>query len=165
MSELVGIARFTFHPGGAEEFKRLAQQCMEVVLNQDTGTLQYDIYLNADESEAVVIERYRDSQALIEHHEHIGEELMAQVMATALAVYVTNTSLASAAASSYGFIVDNDGVGIAAAVDVGDAPVVGGVRLRPGADAADHLLERRRQLVERRRAGPGEATGVDEPGR
>ena len=43
-----------------------------------------------------------------------------------------------------------------------ERPVVGRVRLRSGADATDHLLEGRRQLVERRGPRPGEATGVDE---
>ena len=73
MSELQGIARITFHEGELEEFKRLAAQCMEIVRTQDTGTLQYEVYFNADESESIVLERYRDSQALIEHAEHIGD--------------------------------------------------------------------------------------------
>jgi len=36
---------------------------MEIVRTKDTGTLQYDIYLNDDQSEAIVYERYRDSEA------------------------------------------------------------------------------------------------------
>jgi quinol monooxygenase YgiN len=73
VSELMGIARFKFHPGKLEEFKRLAAACMEVVQTQDTGTLQYDVYLNHDQSECVVLERFRDSDALIEHAEHLGD--------------------------------------------------------------------------------------------
>jgi hypothetical protein len=46
-------------------------------------TLQYDIYFNDDESEAIVIERYRDSEGLIEHLAHIGDDLMAAIMTTA----------------------------------------------------------------------------------
>jgi hypothetical protein len=42
-------------------------------LTKDTGTLQYDIYLNDDQSEAIVQERYRDSEALIEHSAHLGD--------------------------------------------------------------------------------------------
>ena len=83
MSELLGIARFTFHEGRVEEWKRLTARCMEIVQTQDTGTLQYDIYLSDDESSAVVVERYRDSAALREHLEHIGDELMAAIMTTA----------------------------------------------------------------------------------
>lgn len=83
MSQLLGIARFTFHEGKVEDFKRLSEQCMEIVRAEDTGTLQYDIYLNDDESEAVVIERYKNSDALIEHLEHIGQELMTAITETA----------------------------------------------------------------------------------
>ena len=73
MSELQGIARFKFHEGKLEEFKRLAAQCMEIVRAKDTGTLQYDIYFNDDQSECIVLERYRDSEALIEHAAHLGD--------------------------------------------------------------------------------------------
>ena len=82
MSELIGIVRFKFHEGEVEKFKRLSAQCMEVVRTQDRGTLQYDTYFNDDESEAVVIERYRDSDALIEHGEHMAP-FMESILATA----------------------------------------------------------------------------------
>jgi quinol monooxygenase YgiN len=85
MSELHGIARFKFHEGKVEEFKRLAAQCREIVRAQDTGTLSYDVYFNDDESECIVHERFRDSQALIEHAAHIGDELMGAILATASA--------------------------------------------------------------------------------
>ena len=73
MSELQGIARFKFHEGKLEDFKRLAAQCMEIVRTKDTGTLQYDIYFSDDQSECIVLERYRDSEALIEHAVHLGD--------------------------------------------------------------------------------------------
>jgi hypothetical protein len=58
MSELWGIARVKFHEGKVEEFKRLSAQLMEIARTKDTGTLQYEIYLNDDESEGIVLERY-----------------------------------------------------------------------------------------------------------
>jgi len=73
VSELQGIARITFHEGKLEEFKRLTAQCMEIVRTKDTGTLQYDVYFSADQSECIVHERYRDSEALIEHAAHLGD--------------------------------------------------------------------------------------------
>ena len=73
MSELQGIARFEFRDGQLEEFKRLAAQGMEIVRNKDTGTVQFEISFNDDQSECIVLERYRDSQALIEHAEHFGD--------------------------------------------------------------------------------------------
>ena len=81
MSELQGIARFKFHEGRLEEFKRLSAQCMEVVRAKDTGTLQYDVYFNDDQSECMVLERYRDSKALIEHAAHLGD-LTEAILAT-----------------------------------------------------------------------------------
>jgi quinol monooxygenase YgiN len=81
VSELLGIVRFKFHQGELEEFKRLSDRAMEIVHARDTGTLQYDTYFNEDESEAIVIERFRDSQALIEHGEHVAA-LMEPIIAT-----------------------------------------------------------------------------------
>ena len=81
MSELQGIARFKIHEGKLEEFKRLSAQCMGIVRTKDTGTLQYEIYFNDDQSECIVLERYRDSEALIEHAAHIGD-LMEAIVAT-----------------------------------------------------------------------------------
>jgi hypothetical protein len=46
---------------------------MEVVQTKDTGTLQYEIHFNDDESECIVLERYRDSDALIEHTANLGD--------------------------------------------------------------------------------------------
>jgi quinol monooxygenase YgiN len=83
VSELQGIARFEFHEGKLEEFKRLAAQCMEIVRTKDTGTLQYEIYFNDDQSECIVQERYRDSEALTEHAAHLGD-LNQAIIATGL---------------------------------------------------------------------------------
>ena len=73
VSELQGIARIKFHEGKLDEFERLAARCMEIVRAEDTGTLQYDVYFNDDQSECIVLERYTDSAALIEHATHLGE--------------------------------------------------------------------------------------------
>ena len=81
MSELQGIARITLQEGELEAFKRLAVRCIEIVRTKDTGTLQYDIYFNEDQSECIVHERYRDSAALIEHAAHLGD-LNAAILAT-----------------------------------------------------------------------------------
>jgi quinol monooxygenase YgiN len=73
VSELQGIARFKFHEGKLEEFKRLSAQAMGIVRTKDTGTLQYDTYFNEDQSECIVLERFRDSEALIEHAANLGD--------------------------------------------------------------------------------------------
>ena len=82
MKEIKGIARVKFLPGKLEEWKRLTEQAMEIVRTKDTGTLQYEIFFNADESEAIVFERYRDADAALEHFANIGH-LMAPLTETA----------------------------------------------------------------------------------
>ncbi len=86
MSELMGIARFKINEGKLDEFKRLSAQAMEIVRTKDTGTLQYDTYFNEDQSECVVIERYRDSEAAIEHAANLAD-LSEAVLATVSVVH------------------------------------------------------------------------------
>jgi quinol monooxygenase YgiN len=81
VSELVGIVRFKFHEGNVDEFKRLSAQAMEIVRTKDTGTLQYDTYFNDDQSECIVLERFSDSEALIEHAAHL-DDLSEAILAT-----------------------------------------------------------------------------------
>ena len=71
--EIQGIGRFKFRDGELAEFKRLSARLMEIVRSKDTGTLQYEIYFNGDQSECIVLERYRDSEALVEHAGHLGD--------------------------------------------------------------------------------------------
>ena len=77
MNELRSIARLKIHPGKLEEFKRLAAKCMESVRTRDTGTLQYDWFFSRDYSECLVYERYRDSEAFLEHITNLGEAMAA----------------------------------------------------------------------------------------
>lgn len=80
-TELQAIVRFRFHDGAIDEFKRLSAACMEIVRAKDIGTLQYDTYFNDDETECIVIERFRDSDALIQHSENLAH-LMDAIVAT-----------------------------------------------------------------------------------
>jgi quinol monooxygenase YgiN len=72
MTEIKGFARLKIHPGKLQEFKDLQAQCMAVVRAKDTGTLQYETFFNDDSSECIVYERYRDSDALLEHFANLG---------------------------------------------------------------------------------------------
>jgi quinol monooxygenase YgiN len=86
MSELLGIARFKFHEGKREEYLRLSDQARDIVRTKDSGTLGYDLYLNGDQSECMVIERYRDSEAAMEHAANLGD-MFAAVLATVSVVH------------------------------------------------------------------------------
>jgi len=86
MSELLGIARFKFLEGKREEYLRLSDQAMDIVRAKEPGTLGYDLYLNGDRSECMFIERYRDSEAAIEHAANLGH-LFPAVLATVSVVH------------------------------------------------------------------------------
>jgi quinol monooxygenase YgiN len=86
MSELLGIARFKFHEGKREEYLRLSDKATDIVRTKDPGTLAYDLYLNGDQSECMVIERYRDSEAAMAHAANLGH-LFPAVLATVSVVH------------------------------------------------------------------------------
>jgi quinol monooxygenase YgiN len=73
MSELIGVARFKFDPGQVEEYKRWCAHAMEIVQAKEPGTLEYSVFFNEDESEAVVIERFASSEALLEHGRNMAQ--------------------------------------------------------------------------------------------
>lgn len=72
MSELQVMARLRIHNGKLEKFKRIAEKCMDSVRTKDTGTLRYDFFFSGDNTECVVHERYRDSDAALEHVANLG---------------------------------------------------------------------------------------------
>ena len=82
MEEIKGIARARIRPGKLAEYKRLCEQAMDIIRTRDRGTLQYEIFFNHDETEAIVFERYRDIDAAMEHFANIGH-LMEPLLATA----------------------------------------------------------------------------------
>jgi len=79
MSELQITTRFTIHDGKLEAFRDLVGQSIAVVRDKDSGTLQYDWFLSADGAECVLRERYRDSDAVLEHAMNLGD-LMGRFM-------------------------------------------------------------------------------------
>lgn len=79
MTELTGIVRLKIHDGKLEEYKRLAREAEEIVRTKDPGTLQYEVYINSDGTEVIAIERYRDSQSLIEHSKNM-EDISAAIL-------------------------------------------------------------------------------------
>ena len=86
MTELMGIARFKFNEGKREEYERLSAQAMEIMKTKDSGTLRYDTYFNDDRSECIIIERYRDFEAAMEHAANLAE-ISAAVLATVSVVH------------------------------------------------------------------------------
>ena len=77
MNEIQMIARLAIHEGKLEEFKVHAAECMRAVRERDSGTLQYDWFLNEAQAECVVLEAYRDSEAVLEHIANLGATMRA----------------------------------------------------------------------------------------
>ena len=67
MSELQCVTRLKIHDGKLNEFKRLAAEMRGIGAHDNT--------------ECLVFERYRDSQALLDHHTHL-EDTMAAMLQT-----------------------------------------------------------------------------------
>jgi quinol monooxygenase YgiN len=86
MGEILGIARFKFREGRREEYLRLSAEANAIVAAKDSGTLQYDLFLNDDQTECMIVERYRDSEAAMEHAANLGH-LFDDVLATVTIVH------------------------------------------------------------------------------
>lgn len=86
MSNLHVVARFKIHDGKLDEFKAVAAECKRIVREKDKNTLQYEWFLSSDQTECVVLERYTDSNGLLEHIAHVGAALGRLVAVADLAV-------------------------------------------------------------------------------
>ena len=63
------------HEGKLEGFKRQAAVCISYVKENDPGTLQYDWFLNSDNTECEIREVYESSEALLAHRANLREPL------------------------------------------------------------------------------------------
>lgn len=75
MSQIQVDATVKIHSGKLEEFKQAAAQCLALVKEKDTDTLQYDWFLNADQNECIVRETFQSSEALLAHIANLGDVL------------------------------------------------------------------------------------------
>ncbi len=75
MKEIKIVAHLRIHSGKLAEFKAIVEACTKSVREKDTGTVQYDWFFNEDQTESQLWERYRDSDAILEHMANVGEKL------------------------------------------------------------------------------------------
>ena len=73
--ELFAVVHLKIHDGKLDEFKSLAKQCIQIVEEKGKGTIQYDWYFNENQTECVILEKYSDSDAVLQHSENVGEPL------------------------------------------------------------------------------------------
>ena len=58
-------AEFTIEEGKIEEFKKLVQDMSRIVEANEPDTIDYQFYLNKDETECIVHETYVNSEAAL----------------------------------------------------------------------------------------------------
>lgn len=76
MGQIQATAKFTSIPSdNLDRFKKVAGDCLEIVKERDTGTLQYDWFLSADGTQCVVRETYASSDDVMNHMGNLGEVL------------------------------------------------------------------------------------------
>lgn len=73
MDKIHVTARLTIKPGKLEECRTVAALFRERIIGKTPGTLQYDWFINAEETECIVQECYRDSQAIFDHLANLGD--------------------------------------------------------------------------------------------
>ncbi len=61
--------------GKLEGFRQLAAECIRQTKEKDSGTLQYDWFLNSDLTECEIREVYESSEALAEHKHNLRKAL------------------------------------------------------------------------------------------
>lgn len=71
-NEMWGTARLVIREGKLEELKRLVAAATEIARTQDTGTIEYAVFINDEGTECFVHERYRDSAGGLEHSANVA---------------------------------------------------------------------------------------------
>ena len=107
MSELRVVARLKVHDGKLDDFKSVAQTCLDSVVQKDKATLQYDWFINDTNTECVVHELYPDSGALLAHVTNLGAT-MGELMAVAdlsIEIYGTPSAELMQATEGMGIVV------------------------------------------------------------
>ena len=88
MKELQVTALCKIHDGKLDAFKVAARECVRIVREKDSGTMQYDWFFSEDQTECAVSERYRDSEAVLEHIANLGDTFGALLEACDLSIEV-----------------------------------------------------------------------------
>jgi quinol monooxygenase YgiN len=67
------VVEVSIFPEKLDEFKEVATAFVERVRQLEPGTLSYEWYLNEDGSKCLILEWYRDSEALMAHLANIRD--------------------------------------------------------------------------------------------
>ncbi|TLX85281.1 MAG: hypothetical protein E6L04_05535 [Thaumarchaeota archaeon] len=75
MSKIQVSARMKIRDNMLEGFKQQANECIKQVKEKDSGTLQYDWFLNEHKNMCEIRETYENSEALLAHVTNLREPL------------------------------------------------------------------------------------------
>jgi quinol monooxygenase YgiN len=75
MNQIYIVARFKIRPGMSLEFKAAAADCLAGSRSGESGTLAYEWFMSEEESEAIAIEAYAGSEALLAHMKNAGPRI------------------------------------------------------------------------------------------
>ena|SRR5437899_8323933 len=67
-------AEFTIEEGKTEEFKKLVEDMSRLVEANEPDTLDYEFYLNRDETKCMVHETYANSEAALVHNSCVASQ-------------------------------------------------------------------------------------------
>src|ERR671935_62949 len=67
-------AEFTIEEGKIEEYKKLVQDMIRVVEADEPDIINYQFYLNRDETKCIVHETYANSEAVLAHNSGIASQ-------------------------------------------------------------------------------------------
>ena len=67
-------AEFTIEEGKIEEYKKLVQDMSRVVEANEPDTINYQFYLNRDETRCIVHETYANSEAVLAHFTGVASQ-------------------------------------------------------------------------------------------
>jgi 2,4-dienoyl-CoA reductase-like NADH-dependent reductase (Old Yellow Enzyme family)/quinol monooxygenase YgiN len=99
------MVRLKIHPGKLDEFKRIAADSIRLAREKDTGTIRYDIFLNDDDTEAVVYEEFVNPGARLEHLANLGENVAGMLAIVDMQAEVWSHSDPELRASTEGYDV------------------------------------------------------------
>jgi quinol monooxygenase YgiN len=73
MSKIQASAKIKIPNGKLEEYKQQIAVYISQIKEKDTGTLQFDWFINDDETECEIRETYESSEAALAHQDHLRE--------------------------------------------------------------------------------------------
>jgi len=66
------LTEFTITAGQVDEFKKIAQELLDVVKEKELETFRYQWYFNKDQTKSYLLEEYPNAAAVRVHAIHVG---------------------------------------------------------------------------------------------